>query len=69
MDKNTIGKEVNKLSVSDVDVVTLLQDLNAKVDAIQRNQATLRPDIIEHIVRLLAGKWKDEAARRRERTW
>ena len=51
------------------DIVTMLKDLNAKVDAIQRSQAQLRPDIVDQILRLLAGKWKDERARRRERRW
>jgi len=50
---------------SDSDVVTLLLDLKEEVKAMQSNLASLRPDII----RLLAGRWKDERTRRRERCW
>lgn len=51
------------------EIVTILKNLDAKVDAIQKSQATLRPDIIEQILDILKQRWKDEAARRRERTW
>jgi hypothetical protein len=54
---------------TDEEIVTMLRDLNAKVDAIQRSQATIRPDIIEQIVSILKSQWKEDQARRRERTW
>ena len=54
---------------ADEEIVTMLRDLDAKVDAIQRSQAALRPDIIEHILDILKRRWKDEEARRRERPW
>ena len=54
---------------TDEEIVTMLRDLNAKVDAIQRSQATIRPDIIDQIVNILKSRWKDDQARRRERTW
>lgn len=54
---------------TDEEIVTMLKDLNAKVDALQRNQALLRPDIIDHVIRILSRRWKDEEVRRREATW
>jgi hypothetical protein len=51
------------------DIVTMLRDLNAKVDALQRAQATIRPDIIDQIVNILKSRWKEDQARRREGTW
>ncbi len=54
---------------SEEEIVTILRNLDAKVDAIQKSQATLRPDIIEQILDILKQRWKDEAVRRRERTW
>jgi hypothetical protein len=52
----------------DDDIVTMLRNLNAKMDALQRSQATLRPDIIDQILNILKARWKDDQARRRERT-
>ena len=43
------------------EIVTILKNLDAKVDAIQKSQATLRPDIIEQILDILKQRWKDEA--------
>ncbi len=54
---------------TDEEIVTMLRDLNAKVDALQRAQATIKPDFVDHILRILAGRWKEEAAKRRERHW
>jgi len=51
------------------EIVTMLRDLNAKVDALQRSQASIKPDIVEHILSILKSRWKDDQARRRERTW
>ena len=51
------------------EIVTMLRDLNAKVDALQRSQATIKPDIIEQIVSILKSRWKEKQVRRRERTW
>jgi hypothetical protein len=51
------------------DIVTMLKNLDAKIDAIQKSLATMRLDIIEHILTALKARWKDEQARRRERTW
>ncbi len=50
------------------DIVSILKNLDAKIDAIQKSQAAMRPDIIEHIMTILKARWKDEQARRRERT-
>ena len=49
------------------DIVTILKNLDAKVDALQKSQATLSPDIIEVIMNILKERWRDESARRRER--
>ena len=57
------------INTSEEEIVTILKNLDAKVDAIQKSQATLRPDIIEQILDILKERWKDEQARRRERTW
>lgn len=54
---------------TEAEIVTMLRDLNAKVDALQKSQAAIRPDIIEQIVSILKSRWKDDQARRRERTW
>ena len=54
---------------SEEEIVTILKNLDAKVDAIQKSQATLRPDIIEPILDILKQRWKDEAVRRRERAY
>lgn len=53
----------------EMDIVTILKNLDAKVDALQKSQATLRPDITEHILNILKERWKDEQARHRERGW
>lgn len=53
----------------DEQMVTMLKDLNAKVDALQRSQATIKSDMIDQIVSILESRWKDDKARRRERTW
>ena len=50
---------------SEEEIVTMLKDLNAKVDTLQKNQA----DIIDRILNTLKQRWKDEQARRRERCW
>lgn len=54
---------------TDEEIVTMLRDLNAKVDSLQKNQATMIPDIIEHILNIFKQRWKEEQAKRRERTW
>ncbi len=41
-------------NANEEDIVTMLKELNAKFDL---------------LVRLLTGKWKDDAARQRERCW
>ncbi|MGA9743804.1 MAG: hypothetical protein WBQ16_04245 [Nitrososphaeraceae archaeon] len=51
------------------EIVTILKNLDAKIDAIQKSQDTMRFDILEHILKALRARWKDEQARRRERTW
>jgi len=51
------------------EIVTILKNLDAKIDSIQKSQATMRLDIIEHILTTLKARWKDGQARRRERTW
>ena len=51
------------------EIVTMLRDINAKVDALQRSQATSRTDIIDQILSVLKARWKDDESRRRERTW
>ena len=55
--------------MSEEDIVTVLRDLKEKVDLMQRDQASLRTDIAEHVYRLLKKRWTDEETRRRERTW
>lgn len=55
------------MTTAEEEIVTMLRDLNAKVDALQRSQAAMKPDIIDHIIRVLAGRWKEEQTRRRER--
>ena len=55
--------------MTEEEILTLLKNLDSKIDAIQRSQASLRPDIIEQILNILKQRWKDEQARRRERTW
>ncbi len=50
---------------SEEEIVTMLKDLNAKVDTLQKNQAA----IIDRILNTLKQRWKDEQARRRERCW
>ncbi len=54
---------------SNDEIVTMLRDLKDKVDLLQRDQASIRSDIVEHILDILKQKWNDEAARRRERCW
>lgn len=66
---NRKDKGIAAPEISTSDIVTLLQDLSAKVDAIQRTQAAMKPDIIEHIFLILKQRWSDEAAKRRERCW
>ena len=51
------------------EIVTMLRDINAKVDALQRSQATSRTDIIDQILSVFKARWKDDESRRRERTW
>jgi hypothetical protein len=55
--------------MTEEEIVTILRNLDAKVDAIQKSQATLRPDIIEQLLDILKQRWKDEQARRRERAY
>lgn len=62
-------KNISLFQTREEDIVTILKNLDAKVDAIQRSQATLRPDIIEQIMDILKRRWKDDTARRRERCW
>jgi hypothetical protein len=57
------------MTAVDEEIVTMLRDLHAKVDALQRSQATSKTDIIDHILSVLKARWKDDEARRRERTW
>ena len=56
-------------SEEETEIVTILRDINAKVDAMQRSQAAMKLDIVQNILDILKQKWKDEAAKRRERTW
>lgn len=51
------------------EIVTMLKELNAKVDSLQKNQATMIPDIIDRSLNIFKQRWKDEKARLRERTW
>lgn len=51
------------------EIVTILKNLDAKMDVIQKSQDRLGPDIIEHMVNILKQRWKDEQALRRERAW
>jgi hypothetical protein len=46
---------------NDLNLVTIVKDLSAKVDALQRGQANL--------ISILSKKWKDEDVKRRERRW
>lgn len=57
------------MTADEEEIVTMLRDLHAKVDALQRSQATSKTDIINHILSVLKSRWKDEAARRRERSY
>jgi hypothetical protein len=50
-------------------IITKLSELDNKIDMLNRNQATMRPDIIEHILRILQKRWSEEETRRRERCW
>jgi hypothetical protein len=50
-------------------IITKLSELDNKIDMLNKNQAMMRPDIIEHILRILLQYWRDEQARHRERAW
>ncbi len=53
--------------IPEEELVTILKDLKDKVDLMQRDQALIRPDIVEHVYRILKKRWSDEDIRRRER--
>ena len=57
------------MTEEEIEIVTILKNLDVKVDALQKSQATLRPDIIQQILNILKERWTDEQVRRRERTW
>ncbi len=54
---------------SEEEIVTMLKDLKDKVDLMQRDQASLRFDIVQHIYHLISKKWNDDETRRREKSW
>lgn len=68
-DSNKKEQQDKPFQLNEKLLVTILLDLSAKVDALQRSQASLKPEIVEHIYRILTRRWSDEAARRRERCW
>jgi hypothetical protein len=65
------GKKIilAEISLRQLEIISLLQEVNTKVDALQKGQAKLRPDIVEHVCRILMNKWKEDAVKRRERCW